>query len=136
MSVSNWGYAGQILVILVSFLTITVWTLEVGEVFRIETGSNGPITRTGNLGGSCDDNNMDLASVYRETIDMANVAVTAMNNYASDATVRATLFTFFGIKEDAATHTVSASSATRFSEVRGMSLEALECAGTANEMII
>lgn len=74
------------------------------------------------MGGSCDDIDMDLAAVYSEAVDMARVAVTVMNNYASDATVRASLCTFFGIQEDAATHTVSAGSVARFAKVKCMSL--------------
>jgi len=111
----------QVLLTLLSFLAITTLSQDVNTRFRIETGS-GAITRTGNMGGSCDDIDMDLAAVYSEAVDMARVAVTAMNNYASDATVRASLFTFFGIQEDAATHTISAGSVAQFAKVKRMSL--------------
>lgn len=74
------------------------------------------------MGGSCEGIDMDLDAVYREAIDMARVAVAAMDGYTTDATVRASLLTFFGIQEDPSTHTVSAGSAARFSTVRGMLL--------------
>ncbi|KAJ5437786.1 uncharacterized protein N7458_008784 [Penicillium daleae] len=70
------------------------------------------------MGGSCEGIDMDLDAVYREAIDMARVAVAAMDGYTTDATVRASLLTFFGIQEDPSTHTVSAGSAARFSTVR------------------
>lgn len=110
-------------------LAITAVSQSVNTRFRIEQGT-GAITRTGNMGGSCEDIDMDLDAVYREAIDMARVAVAAMDDYTSDATVRASLFTFFGIQEDESTHTVSAGSAARFSRVKGMLLRQLEVYGS------
>ncbi|KAJ5477751.1 hypothetical protein N7530_003260 [Penicillium desertorum] len=82
-------------------LAITAVSQNVNTRFRIEQGT-GAITRT----------------VYREAIDMARAAVAAMDGYTSGATVRASLFTFFGIQEDESTHTLSAGSAARFSLVK------------------
>lgn len=70
------------------------------------------------MGGSCDDIDMDLAAVYSESIDMARVVVTAMNSYISDATVRASLFTFFGIQKETLMYTVSAGSAAQVLRIR------------------
>lgn len=68
----------------------------------------------------------DLAAVYREAIDMASVAIAAMDTYASDATVRANLQTWFGIMENPATHAVSAASVSRFNTVQGTPILFLE----------
>ncbi|OQE20924.1 hypothetical protein PENFLA_c015G02639 [Penicillium flavigenum] len=106
-------------------LAITAVSQNVNTRFRIEQGT-GAITRTGNMGGSCEDIDMDLDAVYREAIDMARVAVAAMDGYTSDATVRASLFTFFGIQEDESTHTVSAGSAARFSRVKANLQEVID----------
>jgi hypothetical protein len=102
-------------------LAITAVSQNVSTRFRIEQGT-GAITRTGNMGGSCEDIDMDLDAVYREAIDMARAAVAAMDDYTSGATVRARLFTFFGIQEDESTHTISTKSTAQFSLVKGMLL--------------
>ncbi|CAI7604114.1 unnamed protein product [Penicillium viridicatum] len=116
-------YLNRFLVILqvTAFLSTIAWSQDVYSRFRVEQGS-GAITRTGNMGGSCEgidvEKGFDLAAVYREAIDMASVAVSSMDNYAADATIRANLQTWFGIKEDPVTHAVSAASVARFAKVK------------------
>ncbi|CAG8960672.1 hypothetical protein HYFRA_00013440 [Hymenoscyphus fraxineus] len=62
----------------------------------------GPVTRSfglgQNYGGSCYHYNANLAAIYAEAIDMAQVAVTALETYNNNRRVRATLQTFFGIR--------------------------------------
>lgn len=81
------------------------------------------------MGGSCEgidvEKGFDLAAVYREAIDMASVAVASMDNYAADATIRANLQTWFGIKEDPVTHAVSAASVARFAKVKSTPIRIL-----------
>ncbi|KAJ5146323.1 uncharacterized protein N7515_000887 [Penicillium bovifimosum] len=118
-----------ILLEIIGLLSNQAWSQDVYKRFHVEQGS-GPITRTGNLGGSCDgvdvEKGFDIAKVYREAIDMASVALKALDNYDSDATVRSNLFTWFGIEENVATHTVAASSVDRFNTVQENYAELVE----------
>lgn len=41
-----------------------------------------------------------LRAIYTETIDMAQVTLNSLNNYASSATLCANVETFFGIRPD------------------------------------
>ncbi|OGE50200.1 hypothetical protein PENARI_c018G04463 [Penicillium arizonense] len=94
--------------------------LDVFSRFRVEQGQ-GLITRSGTngYGGSCYDIDADLSAIYTEAIDMAQVALDALNNYATSATVRASVQTFFGIKPDSSSPaTVSASDAQYFTNVK------------------
>ncbi|KAJ6150246.1 hypothetical protein N7471_001445 [Penicillium samsonianum] len=135
MKIARHIYLNRFLAILqvIAFLSTSVWSQDVYTRFRVEQGS-GPITRTGNTGGSCEgidvEKGFDLAAVYREAIDMAAVAVVSMDNYASDATVRANLQTWFAIKEDPTTHAVSAASVARFAKVRRYFQTVIDESGT------
>jgi hypothetical protein len=117
-------YLNPLLVILpvIGFLSTQAWSQDVYTRFFVEKGT-GPITRTGNMGGSCEgvdvEKGFDIALVYREAIDMASIALEAMNYYNSDANVRANLFTWFGIEENPTSHTVAAASVSRFDTVKG-----------------
>jgi hypothetical protein len=63
----------------------------------------------------------DLSAIYTEAIDMAQVALDALNNYATSATVRASVQTFFGIKADSSSPTtVAASDAIFFQKAKSM----------------
>lgn len=64
--------------------------------------------------GSCDKTKrdfapkgLDLNSFYREAFEMAGYTANRMIEYGSDQVVRATLLTFFGIREDPTTNPVS-----------------------------
>lgn len=92
--------------------------VDVYTQFRVEL-SSGPVTRQGNSGGSCHGIDADLNAIYREAIDMAQVALDSINNYVEDSTVRATLETFFGIKEDEFTTLVDTRYLLLFNFVEG-----------------
>lgn len=93
---------------------------DINTRFRVENGE-GPITRSGagGWGGSCNGIDADLVAIYDEAIDMAREAVTAMDNYENDATIRATVQTFFGIRPDGTA--VSAADQAYFAYARGLS---------------
>lgn len=81
----------------------------------------GPITRSGRgtYGGTCYGTSADLSAIYTEAIDMAQVALDSLNSYATSATVRATVETFFGIHPDSSTPTtVSAVNSAQFTYVK------------------
>ncbi|GLA52753.1 hypothetical protein AnigIFM63604_009629 [Aspergillus niger] len=94
--------------------------LDIGSRFRVELGQ-GPVTRSGSgtYGGTCYGTDADLSAIYTEAIDLAQVALDSLNSYATSATVRATVETFFGIKPDSSTPTtVSASYSAQFAYVK------------------
>lgn len=104
------------------FLIGQCHALDVYSRFRVEQGQ-GPITRSGaqGYGGSCYGVDADLSAIYTEAIDMAQVALDALNNYATSATVRASVQTFFGIKADSSSPTtVAASDAIFFQKAKSM----------------
>lgn len=75
---------------------------DINTRFYVENGQ-GAVTRSGTAGtygGSCYNYDADLVAIYDEAIDMAQVAITALGDYASNPTIRATVQTFFGIKPD------------------------------------
>lgn len=87
--------------------------------FFVDQGAGASVTRsglTGDLGGSCYSNTADLNAIYNEALDMAQVAIDALDNYASSPTVRATLEAFFGIKPDGTA--VSAAHTSQFNQIR------------------
>ncbi|KAL4946998.1 hypothetical protein BDW69DRAFT_204885 [Aspergillus filifer] len=67
--------------------------------FWVSNGT-GPIRRSGggNYGGSCYGIDADLHAIYLEAIEMAEVALTALNDYANSPTVHATVQSFWGIE--------------------------------------
>ncbi|KAK9424885.1 hypothetical protein SUNI508_13338 [Seiridium unicorne] len=92
---------------------------DINTRFRVENGQ-GAVTRNGNTstyGGSCYSNSADLAAIYAEATDMAQVTVTALGTYSSNPTVRATVETFWGIKPDGTS--VSTAHQAYFSYVLG-----------------
>lgn len=94
--------------------------LDIGSRFQVEMGQ-GPITRSGRgtYGGTCYGTSADLSAIYTEAIDMAQVALDSLNSYATSATVRATVETFFGIHPDSSTPTtVSAVNSAQFTYVK------------------
>lgn len=94
--------------------------LDVYARFRVEQGQ-GPVTRSGSgtYGGSCYGTDADLSAIYTEAIDFAQVALDSLNSYATSATVRATVETFFGIKPDSSSPTtVSAIDSAQFAYVK------------------
>lgn len=94
--------------------------LDIGSRFRVELGQV-PVTRSGSgtYGGTCYGTDADLSAIYTEAIDLAQVALDSLNSYATSATVRATVETFFGIKPDSSTPTtVSASYSAQFAYVK------------------
>lgn len=85
------------------------YALDAYSRFRVEEGT-GPVTAAGTFGygGTCygvGEEGADLDAIYTEAIDMAQVALDALNNYANSATVRATVQTFLGIKPASETST-------------------------------
>ncbi|PYI12288.1 hypothetical protein BO78DRAFT_424757 [Aspergillus sclerotiicarbonarius CBS 121057] len=75
---------------------------DIDTQFWVEKGA-GAVTRSGqsgNLGGSCYPYTDVLNDLYLEAMDMTEVALEALGNYASNPTVRATLETYMGIKPD------------------------------------
>ncbi|KAF7131077.1 hypothetical protein CNMCM5793_004064 [Aspergillus hiratsukae] len=93
---------------------------DIGSRFRVEQGQ-GPVTRSGSgtYGGTCYGTDADLSAIYTEAIDIAQVALDSLNSYATSATVRATVETFFGIKPDSSSPaTVSAIDSAQFAYVK------------------
>lgn len=90
--------------------------VDVSTRFRVEEGEKG---QDGYYGGSCKDVDMDLNAIYKEAIDMAQVAKDAMDNYSKDDQVRKMLKNFFGITEDKNTHKVK-DGQDRFDFVKSM----------------
>lgn len=84
-----------------SLIIVPTCAVDIYSRFRVEQGI-GPITRspgtTGTYGGTCYGIDADLGTLYTEAIDMAQAALTFLDNYATSATVRATVQTYFGIK--------------------------------------
>ncbi|KAM5443235.1 hypothetical protein MferCBS31731_001552 [Microsporum ferrugineum] len=110
------------------WFTIIVWfthllslsaSVDVYSRFRVQMGL-GPITRTDRYtGGSCEGLDVDMQAVYNEAIDMAAVSIEAINSYATDKVIRATLKSFFGIQPDSADPTlVAAESISLLNTVR------------------
>ncbi|KMK58909.1 hypothetical protein Y699_00110 [Aspergillus fumigatus Z5] len=96
------------------------WALDINSRFRVEQGQ-GPVTRSGSgtYGGTCYGTDADLSAIYTEAIDLAQVALDSLNSYATSATVRATVETFFGIKADSSSPTtVSAIDSAQFAYVK------------------
>ncbi|PKX88626.1 uncharacterized protein P174DRAFT_473398 [Aspergillus novofumigatus IBT 16806] len=70
----------------------------IGQSCALDIGPR-PVTRSGSgtYGGTCYGTDADLSAIYTEAIDLAQVALDSLNSYATSATVRATVETFFGI---------------------------------------
>ncbi|KAJ6031530.1 hypothetical protein N7540_002262 [Penicillium herquei] len=81
-----------------------------------------PLPRTPcSLCSTCYGIDQDLNAIYAEAIDMAQVALDSLSSYATSATVRASVETFFGIKPDSSTFTtVSAGYATQFAYLKNV----------------
>ncbi|RAL04125.1 uncharacterized protein BO80DRAFT_452725 [Aspergillus ibericus CBS 121593] len=91
---------------------------DIDTQFWVEKAT-GVVTRSlknGNLGGTCDPYLDVLNDLYLEAIDMAEVALEALDNYASNPTVRATLETYMGIKPDGTG--VSAAHTSQFNDIK------------------
>ncbi|PKX88842.1 uncharacterized protein P174DRAFT_379765 [Aspergillus novofumigatus IBT 16806] len=105
--------------------------LDIGSRFRVEQGQ-GPVTRSGSgtYGGTCYGTDADLSAIYTEAIDLAQVALDSLNSYATSATVRATVETFFGIKPDSSSPTtVSAIDSAQFAYVKWLTYFLLDIFG-------
>ncbi|RAK85367.1 hypothetical protein BO79DRAFT_239903 [Aspergillus costaricaensis CBS 115574] len=92
---------------------------DINTQFWVEKAT-GPVTRSGqsgDLGGSCAPYMDVLNDIYLEAIDMAEVALEALNNYASNPVIRATLQTYMGIKPDGTE--VSAAHTSQFNYIKG-----------------
>ncbi|KAI0016078.1 hypothetical protein F4780DRAFT_798719 [Xylariomycetidae sp. FL0641] len=90
--------------------------------FRVELGE-GHITKNGTraYGGSCADTDADLEAIYDEAIDMARVALAAIDDYANNSTVRATMQTFFGFTPNPGDNaTVSPDQSPHLTYMRGV----------------
>ncbi|GKZ39475.1 hypothetical protein AbraIFM66950_000383 [Aspergillus brasiliensis] len=91
---------------------------DINTQFWVEKAT-GPVTRSGqsgDLGGSCAPYMDVLGDLYLEAIDMAEVALEALNNYASNPVIRATLQTYMGIKPDGTE--VSAAHTSQFNSIK------------------
>ncbi|KAL4861389.1 hypothetical protein BDV12DRAFT_204059 [Aspergillus spectabilis] len=88
--------------------------------FYVSQGQ-GPITRSGNgnYGGCCYGIDADVNALYLEAIDMAEVALAALNRYASDTTIQATVKSFSGIHPNKSNLDVLAAHADNFKTVKG-----------------
>ncbi|GKZ21567.1 hypothetical protein AbraIFM66951_005227 [Aspergillus brasiliensis] len=92
---------------------------DINTQFWVEKAT-GPVTRSGQSGdldGSCAPYMDVLGDLYLEAIDMAEVALEALNNYASNPVIRATLQTYMGIKPDGTG--VSAAHTSQFNYSKG-----------------
>ncbi|KAJ5105590.1 hypothetical protein NUU61_002937 [Penicillium alfredii] len=75
--------------------------VDIESRFRVEKGEKG---QKDYYGGTCKDVDLDLNAMYKETIDMAQVAKDAMDNYSQDEKARKMLKNYFGIIEDGDHH--------------------------------
>ncbi|OJJ66436.1 hypothetical protein ASPBRDRAFT_201060 [Aspergillus brasiliensis CBS 101740] len=102
---------------------------DINTQFWVEKAT-GPVTRSGqsgDLGGSCAPYMDVLGDLYLEAIDMAEVALEALNNYASNPVIRATLQTYMGIKPDGTE--VSAAHTSQFNSIKETFNEVIKFAG-------
>ena len=83
--------------------TCSVWSQTLQGPFQVSNG-NGPVLRSGVNGGSCYKKPLDLDAIWKESLDMAQQAINALNRYGTDRVVRATAETYFGIRPDETTN--------------------------------
>jgi len=114
----NEGHIGMWAFWLLTLLVTTCrgQTISILTKFNVEM-RQGPGLRSGYALGTC--YGKGIEAIYDEAIDMAQVTLAAINNYHTDASVRAAMLTFWGINADTTTNFPDATSASVYTRVKG-----------------